>query len=291
MARRRLQGKHRGVSLPPVTKANPQVMAAITRQVHEALAETRRRPVVIGLCGSQGSGKTTLAGAVLEACADEGLRSATLSIDDLYLTHAERRKLARDVHPLLATRGVPGTHDIALGMSVLAALDNGEAVALPRFDKARDDRAPQSEWPHSPARCEVLIFEGWCIGARPQPASDLIGPVNDLEAAEDPDRIWREYVNDALSGPYSALYARIDRLVLLAAPGFDVVHGWRLEQERELAATADSGAALMDEAAISRFVRHYERLTRHILDEMPSRANLVIRLDEARRPVAIEVFG
>lgn len=271
-----------------MSKADSLVVDAMMELVRAALAGIERRPVVVGLCGSQGSGKTTLAKAVLEACADEGLRAAVLSLDDIYLTHAERQRLASEVHPQLATRGVPGTHDVALGMDIIAALDRGEAVALPRFDKARDDRAPKPEWPCSPAQCEVLIFEGWCVGARPQSARDLARPVNELEALDDTDGAWRGYVNDALSGPYRALFARIDRLVLLAAPGFEVVHGWRLEQERELALVAGPGAVLMDDAAIARFIRHYERLTRYILKEMPGRANLVVRVDEARRPMAIE---
>jgi D-glycerate 3-kinase len=270
-----------------VSRADSATLGAIMEQVEEALAGTGRRPVVIGLCGSQGSGKTTLAKAVLEACAARGLRGAALSIDDLYLTHAERQELARTVHPLLATRGVPGTHDVALGLSVLSALERGQAVALPRFDKARDDRAPKAEWPQSPAGCEVLVLEGWCVGARPQPEGDLGAPVNSLEAAEDPDGLWRRYANRALAGPYQELFERIDRLVLLAAPGFGVVHQWRLEQERELASSVPD-AEPMDEAAIARFISHYERLTRYILNEMPARADLVIRLDEERRPASID---
>ena len=270
-----------------MSKAKLPVVEAVLAQVRRALAVNARRPVVIGLCGSQGSGKTTLADALAAACAAEGLRSATLSIDDLYLTRARRKALAREVHPLLATRGVPGTHDVALGMSVLEALERGAAVPLPRFDKIADDRKPQAQWQLSPAPCEVLIFEGWCIGARPQPASDLVSSVNRLEAEEDPHGIWRAYVNDALAGPYQQLFARIDRLILLAAPGFEVVHRWRLEQERELALNASPDAKVMDEVAVARFISHYERLTRYMLSEMPGRADLVVRLDEDRRPLAI----
>lgn len=271
-----------------MSRVDALVVEAVMMQVRDALAAQVRRPVMIGLCGAQGSGKTTLADAVVAACAAEGLRSAALSIDDLYLTRAERQSLAREVHPLLATRGVPGTHDIALGMSVLEALERGEPVALPRFDKIADDRRPQSGWPLSPPSCEVLVLEGWCVGAMPQAAGDLALPVNRLEAEEDPHGTWRGYANDALAGPYRRLFARIDRLVLLAAPGFEVVHRWRLEQERELTFDAGADTKGMDEAAIARFIRHYERLTRYILAEMPGRADLVVRLDDARRPLAIE---
>lgn len=270
-----------------MSKADSRAVDAVMTQVRKALAGTVRRPVVIGLCGCQGSGKTTLAEAVMAACGKEGLRSAALSIDDLYLTRAERGQLAREVHPLLATRGVPGTHDVALGIAVFKALERGEAALLPRFDKARDDRAPKAEWPRGPARCEALIFEGWCVGARPQPAEYLMLPVNDLEAREDADGTWRRFANDALAGPYRELFAWIDRQILLACPGFEVVHRWRLEQERELALNAGPDATLMDEAAIGRFISHYERLTRHILTEIPARADLVIRLDECRCTVAI----
>lgn len=267
-----------------MSKADPRVVEAVMVQVRAALGEQSHRPVVIGLCGAQGSGKTTLARAVLEACDGEGLRTAALSIDDLYLSRAGRQELARSVHPLLATRGVPGTHDVSLGLSLIAALRKTKAAALPRFDKGRDDRAPEGAWEHVPADCEVLLFEGWCVGARPQPEQDLAEPVNALEAEEDAEGLWRRYVNTALAGAYQDLFARIDRLVLLAAPGFEVVHGWRLEQECDLATKADVNTKVMDEPAIARFIAHYERLTRYILTEMPDRADLVVKLDAGRQP-------
>ncbi|WP_159976583.1 MULTISPECIES: zeta toxin family protein [unclassified Novosphingobium] len=256
-------------------------------QVRQALAEKAHRPVVIGLCGSQGSGKTTLAAAVLEACRAQDLRCAVLSIDDIYLTRAEREDLADRVHPLFATRGVPGTHDVALGLAVIAALERGEASPLPRFDKSCDDREPTENWPAAPADCEVLLLEGWCVGASAQPPVTLVRPVNALESEEDPDAIWRSFANAALAGGYAELFARIDRLVLLAAPDFAVVRGWRLQQEEELAARLGAGAQVMSAPEIARFVSHYERLTRHILAEMPDRANLIVRLDAARRPIEI----
>lgn len=263
------------------------VVDTVMTQVRDALAAMRRRPAVIGICGAQGSGKSTLARAVQDRCRQEGLASAVLSLDDLYLTHAERQALAREVHPLLMTRGVPGTHDIALGLDVLDGLEGGGPVALPRFDKARDDRRPERDWPIVAPGCEVLLLEGWCLGAFPQRVSELADPVNALEAEEDADGRWRHWVNDMLGDSYQRLFARIDRLVLLAAPGFDVVHRWRSEQERDLAACAGPGDRVMGEAEIARFIAHYERITRAILAEMPARANLVIRLDETRRPLAI----
>lgn len=240
--------------------------------VRAALAEVSRRPLVIGLCGAQGSGKSTVAAAVIERLTASGVRAAALSLDDLYLPHADRLALAASVHPLLATRGVPGTHDTALGLAMFNALDRGEAVRLPRFDKGADDRAPGSEWQPVAAGLDVLIFEGWCVGAIPQPDADLAAPVNALERDDDSEGHWRAYVNAALAGPgYRALFARIDRLILLAAPGFEVVAAWRTEQERR-------GARAMTAAEVARFVAHYERLTRHILAEMPARADRVIRL-------------
>jgi len=249
----------------------------------------RRKPFVFGICGTQGSGKTTLARKIIRLCEEEGFTAATLSLDDLYLTRREREDLAATVHPLLRTRGVPGTHDMALGLRVLAAMERGEEVALPRFDKAVDDRSPQDQWPAAPAGCDVLVLEGWCLGARPQSAKELAEPVNALEHDEDPDGIWRRYANDALAADYQRLFARIDFLLLLAAPDFETVFDWRLQQETELQARSGPEApGVMDANAIARFIRHYERLTRHILTEMPRRADLNVRLARDRSVLALE---
>lgn len=240
------------------------------------LAEPRQAPLILGLCGSQGSGKSTLAEALKAALEAEGRRVAVLSLDDLYLGRAARARLARAAHPLFATRGVPGTHDVARGIALLDAIHTGEPVTLPRFDKARDEPAPQGD--AVPADLDLLIFEGWCVGARPQGAGALAVPVNAVEREEDPEGAWRGHVNAALAGSYADLFSRIDRLVLLAAPGFEVVRGWRGQQEDALRARETEGTQVMDEAALDRFVQHYERLTRHILAEMPQRADLVLRL-------------
>jgi D-glycerate 3-kinase len=243
------------------------------------------RPLVLGICGAQGSGKSTFAAALQERLSLQGRAAAVLSLDDFYLTQDERARLAREVHPLFATRGVPGTHDVTLALETFAALDRGEAVPLPRFDKARDDRDSRAGWPIAPPGCDVVLFEGWCVAARPQAETALVEPVNALERDEDPDGTWRRAVNAALGDPYARLFARIECLMLLAAPGFDVVYGWRREQEEALRGRVDGG---MDDAALLRFVQHYERLTRHILEEMPMRADVTVRLDPDRRVKAIE---
>lgn len=236
---------------------------------------------VLGICGAQGSGKSTLVAALENRLARAGIRAAALSLDDLYLTRAQRQDLAREVHPLFVTRGVPGTHDVALGLATIEALERGEAAAMPRFDKGQDDRVPQAHWPQAPLRTEVLLFEGWCLGARMQEAAALADPVNALEAQEDPRGVWRAHANAALSGDYQRLFARIDALALLAAPDWAVVARWREQQEAEL--RAKGGTRAMSPAEVGRFISHYERLTRHILAEMPLRADLVVRLDEERR--------
>jgi D-glycerate 3-kinase len=245
-------------------------------------------PLVVGICGPQGSGKSTLAALVGRLLAARGLKVATLSIDDLYRTKAERARLAREVHPLLATRGVPGTHDPALGLAVLQALGRPETTALPRFDKAADDRAPETSWPRVEGPVDVVLLEGWCVGARPQPAGRLAAPVNALERDEDPNGVWRGFANAALAAPYATLFARLDRLVLLTAPAFAVVRAWRGQQEARLrarlAAEGRDPALAMDEAALDRFVAHYERLTRWIAEDLPGAADVVIPLDGDRRP-------
>lgn len=270
-----------------MSKADPIAIAAVMEQVHDALAATRQRPAIIGICGTQASGKSTLAAALVQQLNDEGLNAAALSIDDIYLPRSAREELAKKVHPLFVTRGVPGTHDIGQGLALIEAMKRGEAVMLPRFDKLRDNPAPETDWTQVPAGCDVLIVEGWCIGAIPQPVEALEAPVNSLEAEEDPQATWRIFANTALMGGYQDFFGRMDRLVLLAAPRFEIVATWRLEQEHGLAKTATPNATVMDGKAVARFVSHYERLTRHILTEMPGRADLLVELDERRNILSI----
>lgn len=247
--------------------------------------------LVVGINGGQGSGKSTLC-ALLQLILRQGfgLNVAGLSLDDFYLTRAERRQLADGVHPLLLTRGVPGTHDVALALRVLAALksaQSGDRVTIPVFDKARDDRCPPDQWRNVHGPVDVIIFEGWCVAAKPEDEAALRLPVNALEAEEDRDGRWRRYVNTRLQGEYAALFAQLDVLLMLKVPSLEHVFQWRCLQEEKLAAglrdPAQPATHLMDAAAIRRFIMHYERITRHMLAEMPERADLTLLVDEAHQ--------
>jgi D-glycerate 3-kinase len=258
----------------------------IEKAIQAALPAHRRGPLIVGVCGSQGSGKSTVCSALSTRFSDAGLKVANLSLDDLYLPLAARVKLSELVHPLLRTRGVPGTHDTKLGIHTLHDLAHAKAVKLPRFDKARDDRRPVEAWDTVMGPMDLVLFEGWCVGAKPQGLEALTPPVNALEANEDVDGRWRRYVNDALGGEYQRLFAKIDLLVLLAAPSFDVVLKWRTQQEHELRdQTQGDQSGVMSDGDLARFIQHYERLTKHLLIEMPPRADLVIRLAEDRSVV------
>jgi D-glycerate 3-kinase len=252
----------------------------------------RGGPLLLGINGAQGSGKSTLTKALDIICRQQfGWRVAVLSLDDLYLSRAAREKLARQVHPLLATRGVPGTHDVALGIRTIAALraaKTGDAVSLPRFDKANDDPVPPAFRESVKGPFDLLIFEGWCLGATPQKENELATACNELESKEDGGRIWRHYVNSQLAEAYPPLFAGIDYRVFLKVPDFDAVLRWRCEQEELLRATRAGGARLMDGPALERFVQHFERLTLHQLITQPAISDTVFELAREHR-IASEV--
>jgi D-glycerate 3-kinase len=241
----------------------------------------RAATIVVGLCGAQGSGKSTIALSLANALKAMKYTTVVCSLDDFYLSRAARLQLSKSVHPLLVTRGVPGTHDVNLAIDVLCALAGPDReVSLPRFDKLIDDSATVGSLAKAPAH--IVIFEGWCVGAVEQEPSELQSPINELERTEDSEAIWRSYVNSRLAGPYKALFNLVDYLILLKAPNFPVVYAWRAEQEAKLRSSALSDVGTMTDQQLRRFVAHYERLTRHILLEMPSRAELVVWLDENR---------
>lgn len=237
-----------------------------------------RVPLVLGVAGGQGSGKSTFARQLVAALGGAGARGVACSLDDFYLSRARRRDLAERVHPLLATRGVPGTHDVTALAAVIDALGRDGAVSLPGFDKGTDDPLPREHWRTVSAPVDVLVLEGWCVGARPQADAELAEPVNTLERTEDPDARWRRFANDALAGDYAGLWARLDGLMFIEVPGLDAVRRWRTQQEQALPA-----GRRMDAAAIERFVAHYERLTRAMGTDLPDRVSLHVRLDDDHR--------
>lgn len=261
-----------------------------------ALHDTEKQPIVVGIHGAQGTGKSTLTLFLREILLRHRNRpTANFSLDDIYLTRAERQALARRVHPLFKTRGVPGTHDMALGQHILHRLRSagpGDATPIPAFDKSRDDRVPREHWPVFGGRAEITLLEGWCLGARPEKDSALRTPMNPLEANEDPDGVWRSYVNDQLKGEYRRFFDEIDCLIMLKAPSMECVLEWRRLQEQKLAMKIRSapekgephGGAqdlrIMTDEEIGRFVMHYERVTRSCLAEMPDRADVLINVAE-----------
>lgn len=259
-----------------------------------ALHQIRKEPLIVGLCGSQGTGKSTLAKLLTILLNNEGkLRAAHLSLDDVYLPRQARLGLAAQVHPLLATRGVPGTHDVELAIRTIEALaqDHGEPVALPAFDKSTDERIDPSLWVRIPSPVDIILLEGWCVGANAQPAEALRTPVNALEREEDPDGRWRQYANDHLAGPYRQLFELIDHLIYLKAPDFAAVRRWRGRQETKLKAQigtatgADKKIRIMDEHALDQFVLHFERITRHLFATMPYQADRTYVLDDDQKVI------
>lgn len=242
--------------------------------------------LLVGVNGSQGSGKSTLCDYLVECLsARHELNAIALSLDDFYLTKAERKRLADDIHPLLVTRGVPGTHDMPLLSDTLDALQSSVmSVAVPRFDKSVDDRYERSGWSEIDTPVDVVLLEGWCMGARGDDAETLAQPLNSLESEEDADGVWRSYTDAALREAYAPVFARMDLWVMLCAPGFEQVLRWRTEQEEKLrAAVGGRGDGLMDDATLARFVAHYERHTRQCLRQLPEDADVLLRLDSERR--------
>lgn len=248
----------------------------------EAMGQDGPLPI-LGIAGSQGSGKSTLAKAVAER-----FGGASLSLDDVYLTKAERAALAARVHPLFATRGPPGTHDLGLLNRLLDRLQAAgpdDLTPLPRFDKLADDRAAEEDWPVVQGRPRVIVLEGWCLGATPQAEGDLVTPINAMEAHQDVEGEWRRAINAALGQPYARLRARLDALIFLKAPGFDVVLDWRCEQEAGL--MGQDAVSPDRRAALAVFIQHYERLSRHMMTGGVE-ADLIVALDRDRRVRSLE---
>lgn len=235
-----------------------------------------------GIGGGQGAGKSTLGRLIADAGTVFGVRVEVLSIDDFYLTKEERLRLAENVHPLFATRGPPGTHDVARLRETVAALRRPGAVEVPRFDKGTDTRSGSAM---IDGGVDVVVLEGWCVGAPPA-ASAIDEPINALEREHDPDGRWRSHIETALNGPYAKLNDDLESMVFLKVPDLDAVRRWRLQQEVER-----PPEQRLTVPEVHRFVEHYERITRRMLSTLPTTADIVVDLDDDHRVSGLRFRG
>jgi len=240
---------------------------------------------IIGLTGGQGAGKSTITQIIkLILKTKYNLDVVYFSIDDFYKTSFERKKMSKKHHQLFIVRGVPGTHDTNLIKKTFISLSkkNFKPLSIPCFDKSRDERLPKKKWKKIKKQPQIIIFEGWCVGAKPQKKIKLKKSINILEKKYDPNLIWRSKVNYELKNEYAKIFKRIDRLIFLKVPNFECVYKWRLLQEKKLQLTS-RGNKIMSPTQIKSFIMYYERTTKQMFIDLTKKAYAVLYLDKTHR--------
>ena len=239
------------------------------------------KTLILGLSGSQGSGKTTVTG-ILQIILKKFFKKNIyiISIDDFYKTLRDRNRMSQQKHSLFKTRGVPGTHDINLIKNFFISVKRKKfkKIKLPKFNKSIDDRSKKNYWHNINKRPEIIILEGWCVGAKPQIISSLRKPVNILERHEDKDLIWRKYANEKLKKEYKEVFAMIDYFIFMKVPNFKVVFKWRLLQESKLRKKLHYKKKIMTYSAIKRFILFYQRITLQMMKDLSKSASIVLLL-------------
>ncbi len=250
-----------------------------------------KKTKIIGLTGGQGSGKSTIS-IILKIILKEiyKLETVIFSIDDFYKTIKQRRSISKKVSHLFLTRGVPGTHDTKLLMDCFKKLKNKKfkKLLIPKFDKSIDDRLPKKKWQKIKKKPNIIIFEGWCVGATPQKNKELSIPINILETEKDKNNIWRKKVNYELKTSYKKIFNLVDEFIYLKVPSFKHVLKWRLLQEKKLKMRS-KGKKIMTDEQIKNFIMYYERITKHMLKNFSSIAKVVIKIDDKHRLKSIKL--
>ncbi len=229
------------------------------------LRKFKKKQLIVGLSGGQGSGKTTVSQILKIILKNKyKLNVVCFSIDDFYKTSIQRKKMAKEVHHLFLTRGVPGTHDCKLLFKIFNALrvKKFKKLLIPKFDKSKDDRCKINKWQKIKKKPDIVIFEGWCVGAKSQQASELKKPLNDLEKKDDRTLTWRKKVNNELKNSYKKIFNLLDKRIYLKVPNFTYVLKWRLLQEKKLRFKFPKKAMTNNE--IKRFIMYYERITKNM---------------------------
>ena len=244
----------------------------------------KKRPYFVGLAGGQGTGKTTISSLIRIILTKYfKLKVFRISIDDFYKTRKERISLSKKVHPMLLTRGVPGTHDINMMLNFFkkAKSRKFKRLRLPIFNKAIDDRFNKKKWYDLKYKPDVIIFEGWCVGAKPEKGKTLKKTINSMERAKDHKQIWRKYVNQQLKSKYKNLYSQLNCLIYLRAKNFSLLQKWRLKQERKLWINTNRNfnSKIMSTGDVINFMQTYQRITQNMFKFMPRYASIIFNLN------------
>ena len=244
----------------------------------------KKRPYFVGLAGGQGTGKTTTSSLIKIILSKYfKLKVFRISIDDFYKTRKERNSLSKKVHPMLLTRGVPGTHDIDMMLNFFKKIKSNKfkKLRLPTFNKAIDDRFNKKYWYNLKERPDVIVFEGWCVGAKSEKNKTLKKSINFMEKNQDQKQIWRKYVNDQLKLKYKKLYSQLNCLIYLKARNFNLLQKWRLKQERKLWLNSKrkSNLKIMSKEDVLSFMQTYQRVTQNMFRYMPKYASIILNLD------------
>tara|TARA_B100000683_G_scaffold120940_1_gene118904 strand:- start:1363 stop:2289 length:927 start_codon:yes stop_codon:yes gene_type:complete len=244
----------------------------------------KKKPYFVGLAGGQGTGKTTTSSLIkIILIKYFKLNVFRISIDDFYKTRKERMSLSKRVHPMLLTRGVPGTHDINMMLNFFRKSKSKKfkRLKLPTFNKAIDDRFGKKRWYDLKEKPDVIIFEGWCVGAKSEKNDTLKRSINIMEKTKDKKQIWRKYVNDQLKSKYKKLYSQLNCLIYLKAKDFGLLQKWRLKQERKLwiKSKKNSKTKIMSKEDVLSFMQTYQRITQNMFRYMPKYASIIINLN------------
>ena len=244
----------------------------------------KKKPFILGLSGGQGSGKTTISSIISIILSKYfKLNVFKISIDDFYKTRKKRLELSKKVHPLLMVRGVPGTHDISIMLDFFKRIKEKKfkSIKLPRFNKATDDRYNKKLWYSVKRRPDVIIFEGWCVGAKAEQNYTLKTPINSLEKLEDQKIIWRRFVNKQLKSKYKKLYDQLNCLLFIKAKNFSLLRYWRIKQEKKLRLKSKRSNKLkiMSDKEIINFMQTYQRITQNMFKSVPKYASIILNLN------------
>ena len=233
------------------------------------------------ISGSQGVGKSTISN-LLKLVIEKYYKKKVmlLSIDNYYLSKTQRFKLAKKIHPLLLTRGVPGTHNIKKLYQDINQFNKQKfPITIPYFDKINDDIIKKRKIINN---AQILLLEGWCCGSLPIKTKYLNQNVNQLESKYDKKNIWRKYYNSMLKSEYRKVFSMFNKKIYIQPPSFKYVLKWRSLQEKNNAKKSNS-KNFMNNNMLKKFIQHYEKITKWMMKTMPHEVDILIKIDKNQK--------